>query len=114
MPPTRPTFARLLRRVRFYGVEGPVVPLAASGVFSAAAFSFAAQTGDWVLIGGSVLPALAVWGYYGFLVTGRRPHFGGDLVRGWVMGRAWLTPTPDRALAHPCRPPRPRGARSNF
>ena len=114
MPPTRPTHARLRRRVAFYGVEGPVVPLAGSGVLSAAAFSFAAQTGDWFLIACSLAPALGVWGYYGLLVTGRRPHYGRDVLGAWLNGRA-LSPTPtDRFPAHPCRPPRPRGGRAAF
>jgi hypothetical protein len=112
MPLTRPTHARLRRRVRFYGVEGPVVWLASSGVFSAAAFSFAAQTGDWFLIGGSLLPALIVWGYYGIFVTGRRPHYGRDVLGAWLNGRSVPATPTDRFPAHPSRPPRPRGGRT--
>jgi hypothetical protein len=114
MPLTRPTHARLRRRVRFYGVEGPVVPLATSGVFSAAAFGFAAQTEDWFLIACSLLPALGVWGYYALFVTGRRPHFGRDVLGAWLNGRSMPATPTERFPAHPCRPPRPRGGRATF
>jgi hypothetical protein len=105
----RATNARFRKKVRFWGVEGGVWPLAGSAAASGLLslwFSHCGNTlGAWL----STLPFVLTFTYHAVFVTGRRPHFRRDLCGLALRGRA-LSPAPRGAQpAHPSLQRLPRG-----
>jgi hypothetical protein len=89
----RDTQAKFSRRIKFWGVEGGVLPVVISASVSALLISIAAQSGSIPMACLGALPFVMTFGYLLIFVTGRRPHFTRDLVCLFLYGRA-LSPVP--------------------
>jgi hypothetical protein len=99
----RDTQARFNRRIKFWKVEGGVVPVIGSAAFSAILFSIAAQSPNPVPMAClAALPFGLTFGYLLIFVTGRRPHFTRDLVCLALYGRSISPVPPKYQPRHPC------------
>jgi hypothetical protein len=89
----RDTQARLRLRIKFWGVEGGVLPVVISAALSAMLIAIASQSGSIPMTCLGALPFVLTFGYMLLFVTGRRPHFTRDLVCVFLNGRS-LSPVP--------------------
>jgi hypothetical protein len=89
----RDTRANLRARIKFWGVEGGVLPVVISASVSSMLIAIAAQSGSIPLACLGSLPFVLTFGYLLIFVTGRRPHFTRDLVCVCLNGRS-LSPVP--------------------
>ena len=76
--------------MKFFGVEGGVLPVIVSASVSAILITIASQSGSLVDACLGALPFVMTFGYMLIFVTGRRPHFARDLVCLCLYGRANL------------------------
>ena len=105
----RPTHARLLKRVRYWGVDGGVLPLVGSAALSGLLALNATRSGNAVGTWTSVTPFAATITYYAAFVTGRRPHFRDDLWGLFLRGRSVSPAGRNHQPRHPSVPKLPRG-----
>jgi hypothetical protein len=89
----RDTQARLRLRIKFWGVEGGVLPVVISAALSAMLIAIASRSGSIPMTCLGALPFVLTFGYMLLFVTGRRPHFTRDLVCVFLNGRS-LSPVP--------------------
>lgn len=99
----RDTHARFRSRIKFWGVEGGVLPVVVSAAISAILISVAAQRGSIPLACLACLPFVLTFGYLLIFVTGRRPHFTRDLVCWFLYGRALSPLPPSKQPVHPAK-----------
>jgi hypothetical protein len=109
--PLRDTNARFRKRVRYWGVEAGVWPLAGSAAASGLLALYFSQNGSSWGLWPAVLPFALTFTYHAVFVTGRRPHFRRDLWGLCLRGGA-LSPAPRGAQPqHPSLKRLPRGIR---
>jgi hypothetical protein len=100
----RETKARFRRSVRFWGIEGGVIPLTASGLVSLFLLVTLSQdaNGDAVLNGLlTVSPFALTYGYMWVFRSNRRPYMDRDLFYAFIYGRS-VSPEPSsRQPVHP-------------
>ncbi len=89
----RDTQAKLRSKVKFFGVEGGVLPVVISAAVSAMLIAIASQSGSIPMACLGAIPFVLTFGYLMVFVTGRRPHFTRDLVCLFLYGRS-LSPVP--------------------
>jgi hypothetical protein len=107
----RVTHSRFRKRVRYWGVEGGVLPLVGSAAASGMLALYTTQSGTSFGTYLSVLPFALTFTYYAVFVTGRRPHFRDDLWGLCLRGRS-QSPPPSRAQPlHPSLSKSYRGSR---
>jgi hypothetical protein len=103
MRPLRDTRAKLISKVKFFGVEGGVLPVIVSASVSAILITIASQSGSLVDACLGALPFVLTFGYMLIFVTGRRPHFARDLVCLFLNGRAISPLPPSKQPRNPAR-----------
>ena len=100
----RETRARFRRSVRFWGIEGGVVPLTASGLLSLFLLVSVTQHEEWnilVKVALSVSPFVLTYGYMWVFRNNRRPYMDRDLFYSVIYGRS-VSPEPaSRQPIHP-------------
>jgi hypothetical protein len=91
--PLRDTHARFSLRIKFWKVEGGVLPVVISAAVSSMLVAIASQSGSIPMACLGLMPFLCTFGYLLIFVNGRRPHFTRDLVCLWLNGRS-VSPRP--------------------
>jgi hypothetical protein len=99
----RDTRAKFRSKVKFFGVEGGVLPVVISGAVSAMLIAIASQSGSIPLACLGSMPFVLTFGYLLIFVTGRRPHFTRDLVCLYLYGRALSPLPPGKQPQNPAR-----------
>lgn len=101
MRPLRDTHAKFRPKIPFWGIEGGLLPLVASGFVSATLVAVAANTGKTFLVAPAMLPFALTFLYMLIFITGRRPHFAQDCVNALVMGKNAYVCPPNSQPRHP-------------
>ena len=99
----RDTRSKLRLRVKFFGVEGGVLPVVISASISAMLIAIASQSGSIPLACLGSVPFVLTFSYLLIFVTGRRPYFTRDLVCLYLYGRALSPLPPDKQPENPAR-----------
>jgi len=100
----RETKARFRKKVKFWGVEGGVLPVAVSAVVSAVMLLLAFQRPEWDPVSKTLLsasPFVLTYAYLRAFKTGRRPYFDRDLYFYFINGRGVSPAPPNRQPIHP-------------
>ena len=103
MRPLRDTRARFRPSVKFFGVEGGVLPVIISAAASAILITMASQSGSITDACLGALPFVLTFSYMALFVTGRRPHFTRDLVCVALNGRCLSPLPPSEQPLHPSK-----------